>query len=92
MTRAVTRAPDLALYHYETCPYCFRVRRALSRLGVEVELRNIHTDQRHLRDLVDARGIKTVPALRIHHDDGPDEWLGESRAIVAYLERRFAPS
>ncbi len=85
----VIRATDLALYHYDTCPYCFRVRRALSRLGVEVELRNIYGDPEHMRALLDARGVKTVPALRIRRGDGPDQWLGESREIVDYLERRF---
>lgn len=83
------RAPDLALYHYDSCPFCFRVRRALSRLGVEVELRNIHESPEHLRALVDARGAKTVPVLRIQHENGADEWMPESGDIVRYLDRRF---
>lgn len=84
-----TRAPDLALYHYDTCPFCYRVRRALSRLGVEVELRNIHENDQHRRDLVAARGRETVPVLRIARDGG-DEWMPESADIVRYLEQRFA--
>ncbi len=83
------RAPDLALYHYDSCPFCFRVRRALSRLGVEVELRNIHQSPEHLRDLVEARGVKTVPVLRIRHPEGRDEWMPESADIVRYLDGRF---
>jgi len=86
---AVTSATDLVLYHYDTCPYCFRVRRALSRLGVEIEMRNIYGDPKHMRDLVDARGVKTVPVLRIHRENGPDEWMAESSDIIAYLEERF---
>lgn len=81
-------APDLALYHYSTCPFCARVRFALTRLGVEIELRNIHEDPKHLEDLVHARGRQTVPVLRIRRPEG-DEWLPESRDIVQYLERRF---
>ena len=84
----MTTAPDLALYHYDTCPYCVRVRYALSKLGVEVELRNIHRDPKHLADLVAARGRETVPVLRITSGAG-DEWMGESRDIVRYLEGRF---
>ena len=31
----MTRAADLSLYHFDACPFCVRVRRALDRLGVE---------------------------------------------------------
>lgn len=85
----MARAEDLSLYHYDSCPYCLRVRRALSELGVEVELRNIHQDPAHLRALIEARGLRTVPVLRIRHEDG-DEWLAESADIVSYLRGRFA--
>ncbi|MBN8615882.1 MAG: glutathione S-transferase N-terminal domain-containing protein [Deltaproteobacteria bacterium] len=85
----MARAEDLSLYHYDSCPYCLRVRRALSELDVEVELRNIHQDSAHMRALIEARGARTVPVLRIRHEDG-DEWLPESADIVAYLRKRFA--
>jgi len=85
----MARADDLALYHYEGCPYCSRVRRALDELGVEVELRDIHRDPAHERALVAARGRHTVPVLRIRRAEG-DEWLPESRDIVQYLRDRFS--
>jgi glutathione S-transferase len=84
----VTKADDLMLYHYDSCPYCVRVRRALSRLGVEVELRNIDESEQHLEELVKARGRRTVPVLRIRKDGG-DVWMPESADIVRYLEQRF---
>ncbi len=84
----MARADDLALYHYDTCGYCLRVRRALYELGVEVDMRNINQSPEHLRALVEARGQRTVPVLRIRHEDG-DEWLAESSDIVAYLRKRF---
>jgi len=87
----MARADDLALYHYEGCGYCARVRRALADLDVEVELRDIERDSAHLRALVEARGRRTVPVLRIRHPEG-DEWMPESSDIVAYLRRRFAPA
>jgi glutathione S-transferase len=87
----MARADDLALYHYEGCVYCARVRRALAELHVEVELRDIEEEPAHLRALVEARGRRTVPVLRIRHDEG-DEWMPESADIVAYLRRRFAPA
>jgi DNA segregation ATPase FtsK/SpoIIIE-like protein len=43
----------------------------------------------HLRDLVEARGVKTVPVLRIRHPEGRDEWMPESADIVRYLDGRF---
>ncbi len=84
----MTKAADLSLYHYDGCFYCGRVRKALERLGVEVELRNIHAEPRHLADLLAARGRQTVPVLRIQKPEG-DEWMPESSDIVRYLERRF---
>lgn len=79
--------PALALYHYDSCPYCRVVRRAIDRLGITVELRNIDDDPEHLRALTQARGRRTVPVLRI---DGPEgtTWMPESADIVRYLEQR----
>jgi glutaredoxin 2 len=79
---------DLALYYYDGCPWCMRVTSALDRLGVRVEMRNILSDAQHMRDLVEARGRRTVPVMRIRRE-GRDEWMPESADIVAYLEQRF---
>ena len=43
----------LALYHYDTCWFCGRVRATIQRLGLTIELRNIHQDPQHFKDLVD---------------------------------------
>ncbi len=82
------KADDLALYYYDSCPYCMRVIEALRRLGVEVERRNILSEPQHLADLMAARGRRTVPVLRIRGENG-DQWMPESLDIVAYLEQRF---
>jgi glutaredoxin 2 len=84
----MTGAGDLSLYHYDSCPYCARVRRVIAELGVEVELRDIEEDAGHLRALVEARGRRTVPVLRIRHAEG-DEWMPESADIIRYLRERF---
>lgn len=86
--RAMHNPGDLALYYYDGCPYCERVRRALRDLEVEVEMRNVLHDKQHLADLVAARGRRTVPVLRIRKEGG-DEWMPESRDIVRYLNERF---
>jgi glutaredoxin len=80
----------LSLYHFEGCPYCRLVRRAIAELGLQVELRDIHASPDHLRELVAATGRRTVPVLRI--DAGGDvDFLPESRDIVVWL-RRWAAS
>ncbi len=62
------------------------VLQAAERAGVEMELRDIHADQQHMKDLLDARGRRTVPVLQIDKGDGDVEWMPESRAIMAYLQ------
>ncbi|MEM7674647.1 MAG: glutaredoxin [Myxococcota bacterium] len=76
---------SLKLYHFETCPFCHRVRRAADRLGVELELLDIFKDDQHLQDLTAATGRRTVPVLRIEDEKGV-RWMPESADIVAYLE------
>lgn len=86
---AMRKADDLALYYYDGCPYCDRVRDALERLGVEVELRDVHRDRANMDALVAERGRRTVPVLRIRGESGADRWMPESADIVAYLAQRF---
>lgn len=83
-------APELALYHVSSCPFCLRVFSAIDRLGADVELRDIQADPARLRELVEATGRTMVPCLRI--DEGGDvRWLHESVDIVRFLEQRVAP-
>ncbi|MBL4633957.1 MAG: glutaredoxin [Kofleriaceae bacterium] len=77
---------SLSLYYYPSCGFCGMVRQAAERAGVEMELRDIHTDQQHMKDLLDARGRRTVPVLRIDKGDGDVQWMPESREIMAYLQ------
>ena len=76
----------LTLYHFDSCPYCLRVRRALADLEVEVELKNVHTDPSAQEELFRAIGRGTVPVLRIHDED---RWLPESGDIVTFLYANF---
>ena len=80
----------LALYHFEGCPYCTRVRIAMDELGVEPELRDVYADAQHRAELLDATGRLTVPVLRVEQDEGEVIWMPESRDIVRYLQERFA--
>lgn len=80
----------LALYHFEGCPYCTRVRNVLRELDLEVELRDTLYDGDHAAELARATGRQTVPVLRIEQPDGSVRWLPESADIIAYLRNRFA--
>lgn len=78
--------PQLALYQYESCPYCAKVRRAMQDLGVEdqIELRNTRKDPAHAEALRRLTGMSQVPCLLI---DGKP--LLESDDIVEYLYKLF---
>ncbi|MBP0047953.1 glutaredoxin [Marinobacterium sp. AK62] len=78
-----------ALYQLPTCPFCVKVRRAMRRLNLPFELRDVRGDARHRQDLVSGGGKMKVPCLRIDHEDGHTEWMYESKDIVAFLEQRF---
>ena len=79
----------LALYHFDGCPYCRRVRGAIDRLGLDVELRDIHDDSKHWDDLVGVRGRGTVPVLKIDSPEGTERWMPESADIVRYLDKNY---
>jgi glutathione S-transferase len=85
------KAPDLSLYHFESCPYCERVRSAVRRLGIEIEMRDIQTTPKWRQELVAATGKQMVPCLRIEIPGGATRWLHESLDIISYLETEIAP-
>jgi glutaredoxin len=87
---AETPATDtLALYYMDGCPFCNRVRSAIRKLGVDVELRDIFGDPQHREDLVSVRGRATVPVLRITSSDGEERWMPESADIIRYLTENY---
>lgn len=82
---------SMALYQYDSCMFCARVRKAITALKLDIELRDVMRSDEHHRDLVSFGGSSTVPCLRLGKDDDPTraEWMYESADIVAYLVRRF---
>ena len=88
--RSESAAEDkLALYHFDSCPFCRMVRSAVDELGIDVEFRNIMESAEHRDDLIAARGRATVPVLRITSPNGVDRWMPESRDIVRYLQDAY---
>ncbi|MBK6658456.1 MAG: glutaredoxin [Proteobacteria bacterium] len=79
---------ELALYHYDSCMFCARVRKAIAGLNLKIELRDVLRDAGHRRELEQGGGRSTVPCLRIGlGKDG--KWMYESADIIAYLAKRF---
>ena len=83
------KSTQLALYYYDTCPFCYRVRSAIEQLGIDVELRNTMSDPTHRADLISGGGRGTVPCLQITDPNDDVTWMYESGDIVRYLEREF---
>ena len=79
----------MALYHSPFCSYCRRVRRAIRRLDLQIELRNVAGHDNWYDELRREGGSSQVPCLQIRHPDRV-EWLYESAAIVRFLRTRFA--
>ena len=80
---------NLALYYFDTCPYCRAVTRQMKRLNISVELRNIHRNEDHLKALMKHGGKRTVPCLLIEKDSKKGKWMYESMDIIAYLNKQY---
>jgi len=80
---------NLALYQFHACPFCVKVRRSLHRLNLPVQLRDAKNGAEHRQALEQHGGRIKVPCLRIE-ENGQSTWLYESKAIIAYLDQRFA--
>ncbi|GAA6203534.1 glutaredoxin [Thalassotalea sp. SU-HH00458] len=77
----------LSLYQLPACPFCVKVRRAIKRGGLNIELRNINQNENYRAELIAQGGKKTVPCLRIVQEDQTVNWLYESSEINQYLQQ-----
>ncbi len=89
--KQLVKIEDHYLYHYSSCPFCFRVRIAMTQLGIDIEMRNIHQGSEHYDALRKGGGNTMVPCLLIEKD-GKSKWLYESADIVDYLKSNFSQS
>jgi len=81
------KTQNLSLYQLPACPFCVKVRRAMKREGLSIELRNINQDDNFRDELIREGGKRTVPCLRIEKADGEVQWLYESSDVVAHLQQ-----
>lgn len=73
----------LILYDFEACPYCRKVREALTALHLDVEIRPCPHGGERFRPEAIARGGKKMFPLLV--DPNTDTTMYESKDIVAYL-------
>jgi glutathione S-transferase len=82
----------LALYQFNTCPFCIKVRQEMRRLSLPIEKRDAQHNAAHREELVQSSGATKVPCLKISQANGETRWLQDSNAIVAHLRERFDTS
>ena len=83
---------SLALYQFNTCPFCIKVRQEMRRLSLPIEKRDAQHHVAHRDELHQGSGATKVPCLKILQANGETRWLQDSNAIVAYLRERFDAS
>ncbi|KAF1011537.1 MAG: hypothetical protein GAK32_00770 [Pseudomonas fluorescens] len=87
--RVDAAARDLTLYQFHACPFCVKTRRTLHRLNVPVTLKDAKNNAHDRQTLLEQGGKIKVPCLRIE-ENGQTTWMYESKAIIDYLDKRFA--
>jgi len=80
---------SLALYQFNTCPFCIKVRQEMRRLSLPIDKRDAQHNLAHREELMQGSGASKVPCLKITEGNGQIRWLQDSNAIVAYLRERF---
>lgn len=81
---------NLVLYQFRTCPFCIKVRRAMKRLSLNIEIRDAQHDLENREALLLGGGTIKVPCLQITDKNGDVRWMYESDEIIDYLKQRFA--
>lgn len=72
--------PELTLYHFESCPFCIRVRRFMAENEIHIPLKDTLRNSEYREELIHLGGKKQVPALSI---DG--KILYESLDIIDWM-------
>ena len=80
---------SVALYQFNTCPFCIKVRQEMRRLSLPIEKRDAQHHVANRDELHQGSGATKVPCLKITEANGETRWLQDSNAIVAHLRERF---
>jgi len=83
---------SMALYQFNTCPFCIKTRQEMRRLSLPIEKRDAQHNSANRDELQQGSGATKVPCLKITEANGQARWLQDSNAIVAHLRERFDTS
>lgn len=67
---STTITMQLELYQLEQCPYCQKVRKKLSDMGVSFTAHNPRQNPDRMDELLEIGGQDQVPFLVVRNDDG----------------------
>jgi glutaredoxin 3 len=76
---------NIVLYQAEWCPYCARVRQALTDLLLDYKIVNVphdHADRTLLKELF---GVTGIPSMI----DGEIKIADDDNAIIEYLRKKY---
>jgi glutathione S-transferase len=76
----------ITLYQVEWCPYCHRVREALTELGLDYETVNVPASRPERSEVIELSGQARVPVIK----DG-ELVVADSARIVEYLDETYGP-
>lgn len=79
---------SLTLYHFESCPFCHKVRRYIEQHQLPIAMKDTLKNPLYREELIAGGGRKQVPCLHIASHE-QDVWLYESDDIIAWLENTF---
>jgi glutathione S-transferase len=80
----------LKLYHFNSCPFCIKVRHEMARLSLPIQLREAQHNVKQRDELLLGGGKVQTPCLQISDTHGNVQWLYESSDIIKYLQQRFS--
>ena len=81
---------SIKLYQFEACPFCVKVRRAIKRMNLSIDTRDVKNEGPARTELLNNGGKIKVPCLRIESANNEVQWMYESSTIIDYLQKRFA--
>jgi len=79
------QALKLALYHFDTCPFCVKTRQIIKKTSLDVELKDIRKGPQNRMELLKGGNKTQVPCLRIEQPNGETKWLYESGDIIRFI-------
>jgi glutaredoxin len=77
---------NIVLYQAEWCPYCARVRHAMTDLLLDYKLVNVPEDHGKRTNVKEIFGVTGIPSMT----DGDVKIADDDEAIIAYLKKTYA--